>query len=790
MGIKMSGMASGLDTDAMIKELMSAQSLKRTKIEKKQTSLTWKQEIWKELNTKIYSLYTGTLSKMKTQGSYLSKKVVASDESKAGITVSNSASKGAHSLSVEQLASSQRLTGGVITTDASGKKAQDSTTLSSLGITENTVITIKGKDEKKEQKLLVDDKTTLADFVKAAQNAGLNANYDSAQGRLFISSKESGEEQKFTITTSAVSEDYVNAKNRLNDLTGYSSLTSADKEKLDGYFKAIRENPVGSALYDEAKVKLEEQTKKYAESSYTNKIDNAIKGLRSSYTDKAYKDESERILKEYATESAWLTSAEGAKWAADNPADKNDPAKITAAYNTAVDEKVKLVGNANNLKNYANQAAWLDSDAGRSWLADNPDADETAKNKAYKESYDAAVSVVSSLLGTNTEPSTVAFRSEVKTQAEAKYNTAATGSVWEEIKLKAQVTEDTKEQASTTALAALAATLVNYKDNSSELPAGGTAGNSLLNKIGLAEITGDSVSVGGPGNVSGLTVIKASDARIVLDGATMESSSNVISINNMTFNLKGVTGANEISFTVSDNADGTYDLIKGFVKEYNALLKEMNGLYDAKTAKGYEPLTSEEKEAMSDDEVEKWEKKIKDSLLRRDETISSVTNSMRSSLLQSVTVDGKSYSLASFGIRTSTDYTEKGLLHIYGDSEDNSYASETNLLRETLEGGSKAIERNLTPDALMKTISGLCQNLYDTMTKKMERSSISSALTFYNDKQMETQSKEYATQIKQWDKKLATMESRYYKQFTAMEVAMNKLQNQSSSLASLLGTGG
>ena len=50
-------------------------------------------------------------------------------------------------------------------------------------------------------------------------------------------------------------------------------------------------------------------------------------------------------------------------------------------------------------------------------------------------------------------------------------------------------------------------------------------------------------------------------------------------------------------------------------------MKEMNTLYNADSAKGYEPLTSQEKEAMSDDEVKEWETKIKNSLLRSDSTL-------------------------------------------------------------------------------------------------------------------------------------------------------------------------
>ena len=57
MPIRMSGMISGMDTEALIKELMSAQSAKKTKLEQKKTKLEWKKEKWAELNTKIYKLY-------------------------------------------------------------------------------------------------------------------------------------------------------------------------------------------------------------------------------------------------------------------------------------------------------------------------------------------------------------------------------------------------------------------------------------------------------------------------------------------------------------------------------------------------------------------------------------------------------------------------------------------------------------------------------------------------------------------------------------------------------------
>ena len=79
--------------------------------------------------------------------------------------------------------------------------------------------------------------------------------------------------------------------------------------------------------------------------------------------------------------------------------------------------------------------------------------------------------------------------------------------------------------------------------------------------------------------------------------------------------------------------------------DYNKLIKSMDEAYNADSSKGYEPLTDDEKSAMTDDEVEKWETKIKDSLLRKDDTLSSIINTMKNDMASSFTINGKSYAL-------------------------------------------------------------------------------------------------------------------------------------------------
>ncbi len=98
-----------------------------------------------------------------------------------------------------------------------------------------------------------------------------------------------------------------------------------------------------------------------------------------------------------------------------------------------------------------------------------------------------------------------------------------------------------------------------------------------------------------------------------------------------------------------------------------------------------------------------------------------------------------------------------------------------------------AIEED--PDKVMEVFTQITGKLYDAMTDKMKSTSMSSALTFYNDKQMAKELTEYKKEKSTMEKRLKELEDRYYKQFTAMEKAMASLNSQTNSLAALMGGG-
>ncbi|MCT4543322.1 MAG: flagellar filament capping protein FliD [Vallitalea sp.] len=259
----------------------------------------------------------------------------------------------------------------------------------------------------------------------------------------------------------------------------------------------------------------------------------------------------------------------------------------------------------------------------------------------------------------------------------------------------------------------------------------------------------------------------------------LQSNSNEITVNGLTLTLKAKGDAN---ITVNQDTQAMYDNVKDFITEYNKILVEINEKLGADRVSGYEPLTQEEKKAMSEDDIKLWEKKIKDSLLRRDDILTGLVNSMRSIVVGSSGVDTSELDyqyLSELGIGTG-DYKEKGLLHIDGDEDDPLYAVKDNKLKE-------AIEKD--PEKVAELLNAIGDKLYTTMQKQMKSTEMSSVLTFFNDKQMTDQIDDYEDKIYDLEKRLAKVEQRYYAQFTAMERAIQQMNNQGASLASMLGGG-
>lgn len=788
MPIRLSGMVSGMDTEAMVKELMAAHSIKKTKIEQKKTKLDWKQEKWADLNTKLYKLYTEQVSKLRLAGNYATKKVTSSNENIVTATSSTSAGSGSHTIAVKELASAQYLTGKAMEGLTSKSKLlelkyKDADGNEKAYFEKGTVIKVgAGKTEKT---LEVTENTTVNDFVNLMKDAGLNASFDEKRGMFFISGKSSGKENAFTIETykmdASLNGNLQDATKALTDLglsnkqvSDYRALLEDLETKTKAYAEAKDKVSAGKAV-EEAKAKLTTMEESFYKTAYNTTakkeiIDERLNALKEAQENGTGTEEVKKAYEEIENaveKSFYKVNEDGSR---EGLLDSVKDAIEADFRRQATEEANKIFAqNPDKIPTEQEIKDTIDAEYEKIWKsygvkdgeAENVSEDAAIEKKVaelYNEALNSAVKNTA-----NSYADTEEGKKLVEERAEAIENGSAAGKAEIDAKIKAA------QEGYATAVKA-------YNDGFANATSGEKV-NGRLAGLGLADVSlvDGKVKVDTSG---GIQFTEARDAEIVLDGATLTGSSNSIEVGGVTYDLKGKTKEDEtVTMNVTNNTQATFDMVKNFVTEYNKILLEMNTLYGAKSSKGYEPLTDEEREAMSDKQIELWENKIKDSLLRRDSTLDGLMTAMRSSLQTSVTVNGKSYSLGSFGIETG-DYTEKGLLHIHGDADDPVYADKSNKLMKML---------SENPEDVAAALSQITGKLYNTLQDKMKTSPVSSALTFYNDKEMKKQSTEYSKRISTWEVRLQEMETKYFNQFSAMEKAMAKLQSQSNYLGNLMG---
>lgn len=768
MPIRLSGMQSGLDTEALVSALVMGYRTKKEDYEKAQTKLSWKQDKWKSINTKITNFYTGTLASNKLTSAYNLKKATINNSSYATVSASTSAVSGTQTLKVTQLASTGYLTGGKISGSGSTKltgssKLSEVDGMGSVADGASISVTADGKTST----IDLSSDMTINEFVVKLKNAGLTASFDENNQRFFISSKSSGADNDFSMTAAnsngksalgALKLQATTADTVAKDIAKYQTIVGQDD-----YVSKTAENNYKAAIdeYNKAISSLKDtNTKLDYEKSYLNTFINSL-----TYEEKTAED---------GTVTSEPTS-DSLKTARETLSSKAE--ELT--------EKLK----DGSLDDSTKAATQLELDAVNAVI--KTVSTDSALSRTQKMSDDGTTSFDSS-----TADTTLAGFDTTITENENKiegYYTKAGISKGSDGKYDASQVSDTtglilesytyeKAVADGNSLATGYQTAAQEQyDYAQKMVAAynklqdGTATSDDKKLLGLSDsTTTDSTSA---------VRIAGSNAQIELNGAVFENTTNNFSINGLTIQATALTGNEAVTITTDTDVDGIYDTIKDMLSEYNELIKTLDTAYNAESAKGYEPLTDDEKESMSDDEVEKWETKIKDSLLRRDGTLDSVISSMKNTMLAGITIDGKSYNLSTFGISTGSYFSsgtnEKGVYHIDGDEDDSTSKGNEDKLKAAIANDS---------DTVIKFFSQLANNLYSTLNKKLGTSnSMSSYMSIYNDKEMATQYSEYKTKISDQETKISTWEDYYYKKFSRMESALASLNSQASSISGLFG---
>ncbi len=274
--------------------------------------------------------------------------------------------------------------------------------------------------------------------------------------------------------------------------------------------------------------------------------------------------------------------------------------------------------------------------------------------------------------------------------------------------------------------------------------------------------------------------LTAENAVIELNGARFESQTNSIEVNGITYTCKAL--AEDITVTTQNDTEGIYNMVKDFIKEYNELMKEFSTLYNAETTK-LEPLTEDEKNAVSDSEIEKLEGKVKESLLRRDESLNDVMMGLREVMLQGITVGDQTLYLTNFGIGMpeylTTTENERNLFHIDGDPDDEKASGNADKLKGMIASD---------PSTIVDFFTQLGKNVYSKLSSLSSATDDRSFGSFYNDKLMKNDVSDYTKRISDMEDKLQKEEDKLYRKFAAMETALAKMSSSSNYLSSLFTT--
>lgn len=779
MPIRLSGMSSGLDTEALVSALVSGYRTQKDNLVKAQTKLQWKQDKWNTMNTKIYSFYTGSLSTSRFSKNYNLKKAKISNSNYASVDASTSAVTGTQSLKVNHLATAGYLTGGVIHADSSktdSTKIKGDTKLSEIsgmgsGSTGKLEVTAEGKTTS----IQLSDDMTVNNLIIQLKSAGVNASFDETNQRFFISSKTSGTEHEFSLTASDA-----NGKTALSAL-GLADTSIDNIDNIIAPYKNIVNNT--SYVDDAAKNRYNSDV-----SSFNSNVGTYLGNIKSateSLTVDKYKEE-------YITGFMNTAGEDGSGIAA---ARKN----LSDAM-SKLEEELKDDTLSEDAK--AEKQSRLQAIKGVISLADDTSTYDTAKK--LQESNAAEIKSLESTIESNTKSITDIYKEAGFGDASDSTYTIdktngkliiANSTMAQYVGTDGKI--DTEKYTYDMAVAATsgdASSKINsYKTEAQEYLDYANKMVSAYNVVKSATSDSDKATaeyktalstLGVTSDTSGSSAkrIYAQDSEIELNGATFTNNTNTFSINGLTITATALTGDNEVTISTENDVDGIYDSIKSFISDYNSLIKEIDTAYNAASAKGYEPLTSDEKSAMTDDQVKEWEDKIKTSLLRRDGTLSSISNMMKTDMLRSFNINGKAYSLSSFGISTagyfSSGDNEKGVLHIDGDSDDSTSASNEDKLKAAIASD---------PDTVISFFSQLADNLYTDLGKKMQGTTMRSTFKVYNDKEMAKEYSDYTTKIKDKETEISTWEDYYYNKFSKMESALATLNSQQSSLSGYFG---
>lgn len=743
MVTRIGGLASGMDIDSLVEKLMNAERAPLNKLQQKKTTYEWQRDAYRSVNTKLktFDTYIADNLVLKT----LNTKTASSSNS--SLVSATATGKATGSLTIEgvsQLATSSTAVG-------TQQPITNSMKLSEVfagGTVPSTIklgsINAQGNLSTPVELALTAD-MTVDQFVSKinSSNAGLTAVFENGQfsiatkntgrvstGESAISMDSSAKDifAEFGITDANIQE----GKNARFVINGIATERSSNTFSLNGYnvtlngtfneqstFSKFANNSLGSLNTVTSQLNST-LTNLNAKSEYAVDFDTAVATANKTLEDAKYDLLVGKIQTVITAKQNTLT-------------DKNN--ELTSAKNISFA--------TNNAKSFLNTLTDEQKEKFQSKVLSGSEIDDLNLTEAQKNQYNSL-----------TEEDKVSL-------------TKTAGKVYDSLSQDAKnllTAMNFGDDLTTSNLTEEQRQILNGLSES-EL-----ADVKIVNEKQLAVTTANTDLATTAADINNLN---SKYTEYQKAASTVLTAGNAPTTNNEVAN---------VTLSSTTNVDDMMTKIKEFVTTYNGLIKDLSDQTKESKYRDYQPLTDEQKKEMDEDEIKLWDEKAKSGLLRNDSLIRNGLSNMRSLVYQSNPgiEDTRYNTLYSIGITTSKNYNEGGTLEIDEDK-----------LRKALEENPDAVEQ------LFKNSNGKKDDVVDGKTvdtrgylAKLRESMKSFEITIENKAGRSTMTDaqysigknlmDMETRIKTWQDKLENIETRYWKQFTAMESAINKANQQSS----------
>lgn len=680
--MRIGGLASGMDIDSIVNNLMKAERIPLTQIQQKKQILEWQRDDYRSMNTLLLNFRNNDLSSMRYTAAYRARLVSSSDESKVSATVSSSANQAAYNISkVEQLA-----------------RAEVKINAGRIG----------------------DIDTNKSIYSQSSSFA--NGNFKWNEGAVLSETiKVDAASNNFTLNDSSnIKKEDIGSWSVKVDGKSYKVITSGEPKDDQVLVNDQGELKFKNEIKAGSEIKVD-----YIGNSKTDKVAVAPNGsVQLSQVGLTIPDNTVFTL---------TTTVKGEETpTTTNYKSQND---ANGTHISIVDDKGIKIGS-------------IEKETGiLTFTEDAPKVDENTSHTldvTYAHKYSTFSMSTETSKGAQYENFIITGKDSVKNVMD-KVNGSKVGVSMFYDSATGRMTLTRSETG-------------KFAASGDDIKFEGSIMNDLLGFAGAETTAGQ-------------------NAKFTINGLNTERNSNTFTIDGVTFTIKQTFDSTDAPVTVGVTSDSTkvYDNIKGFIDSYNELIGKIQGEVDEKRYKDYLPLSDEDREGLSDKQQEKWEELAKSGMLRRDPILSSVLSEMRSDFYGTVNnseISSAYNQLAKIGITTSKNYLEGGKLEI-NESQ----------LKKAIEEDPASVEQ------LFRGEGGIIQRLTETVTQSMDKikSKAGSSSSVNNQFSIGRELDRMEDRENRFEDRLQMVEARYWRQFTAMEQAINRSNSQSAYLMQQFG---